>query len=233
MIPEIPRWRLAATGDRCLIVELGDAAPAIQPLADRLAELALPGVLDIVPALATVAVHFTPGALAPEDLAPRVAEVLAAPATWAAADARLIEVPVCYEAEFGPDLPAVAAACGCTPAEVLARHTAAVHRVAMLGFAPGFPYLTGLDPMLNLPRRATPRTQVPAGSVAIAGVQTGIYPIATPGGWHLLGRTPLRLFDVTRSNPFLLAPGDRVRFVSISAADFRRAADGEAGGTAV
>ena len=133
---------------------------------------------------------------------------------------REVHVPVCYGGDGGPDLDEVAAHCGMSRDEVIARHTAAAYRVAMLGFAPGFPYLLGLDPRLAMPRRADPRQRVPAGSVAIGGHQTGIYPDALPGGWQLLGRTPLRLFDVRRAAPALLAPGDRVRFVAIDADAF-------------
>lgn len=138
---------------------------------------------------------------------------------------REIVIPVCYGDEFGPDLLEVAAHAGITHHEVVARHTATEYTVAMLGFAPGFPYLLGLDPALHVPRRANPRTRVPAGSVAIGGAQTGIYPRELPGGWHLIGRTPLTLFDPDRKPPCLLAPGDRVRFRAINADEFARLAE--------
>jgi KipI family sensor histidine kinase inhibitor len=130
----------------------------------------------------------------------------------------MVEIPVCYGGDFGPDLDALASHAKLTAADVIARHTAATYTVAMLGFAPGFPYLFGLDPALEMPRRASPRTRVPAGSVAIGGAQTGIYPSELPGGWQLIGRTPLALFDAQRDPPSLLMPGDRVRFVAIDAA---------------
>lgn len=131
-----------------------------------------------------------------------------------------IEIPVCYDRAFGPDLDIVASHAGLSGQAVIERHTAATYTVAMLGFAPGFPYLLGLDPTLQVPRRANPRTRVPAGSVAIGGAQTGIYSQELPGGWHLIGRTPLRLFDPLRDQPALLAPGDRVRFRPIGAEEF-------------
>jgi KipI family sensor histidine kinase inhibitor len=131
-------------------------------------------------------------------------------------------IPVCYGGEYGPDLAAVARHCRLDTAAVIARHTAAEYHVAMLGFAPGFPYLLGLDPQLAMPRRADPRQRVPAGSVAIGGSQTGIYPQALPGGWQVIGRTPTRLFDISTTAPALLAAGDRVRFRIIDAATFRR-----------
>jgi len=136
------------------------------------------------------------------------------------ADAAPFDIPVCHAPAFAPDLDALAAHAGLSPQEVVARHCAGDYRVAMVGFAPGFPYLLGLDPRLAMPRRASPRTRVPAGSVAIGGAQTGIYPRESPGGWHLIGRTPLALFDATRESPCLLAAGQRVRFVAIDEATF-------------
>ncbi len=130
------------------------------------------------------------------------------------------DIPVCHAPVFAPDLDALAAHAGLSPREVVARHCTGDYRVAMVGFAPGFPYLLGLDPRLAMPRRATPRTRVPAGSVAIGGAQTGIYPREGPGGWHVIGRTPLAPFDATREAPCLLAAGLRVRFVAIDEAAF-------------
>ena len=126
---------------------------------------------------------------------------------------REIIIPVYYGGAAGEDLHEVAAHAHLSPEEVVARHTRVTYRVAMLGFAPGFPYLLGLDPALAMPRRSTPRTCVPAGSVAIGGLQTGIYPQALPGGWQVIGRTPLRLFDPAAAAPSLLLPGDRVRLI--------------------
>ncbi|MDE2055050.1 MAG: 5-oxoprolinase subunit PxpB, partial [Xanthomonadaceae bacterium] len=139
-----------------------------------------------------------------------------------------VEIPLCYGGEYGPDLDAVAVHARLPRGDVIARHTATEYAVAMLGFAPGFPYLLGLDPALQVPRRTTPRTRVPAGSVAIGGAQTGIYPRELPGGWHLIGRTPLALFDPAREPPCLLAPGDRVRFRAIEADEFARLAERDA-----
>lgn len=137
---------------------------------------------------------------------------------------RVVVIPVCYGREYGPDLAEVAALCRLDPETVIARHTDADYRVAMLGFAPGFPYLLGLNPQLSVPRRGDPRQRVPAGSVAIGGSQTGIYPEVLPGGWQLIGRTPLRLFDITANTPSLLATGDRVRFLAIDEDRFHQLA---------
>ncbi|MBS0581582.1 MAG: 5-oxoprolinase subunit PxpB [Proteobacteria bacterium] len=225
-------------GDRALLLRLGAGIDAtlnacVHALAHTLREAALPGVVDIVPAYASVAVHYDPRAwsepaasTAPgERLAQRLLEIAAAlpaPARTAlsAEQGTVLEIPVCYGGEHGPDLADVAGLAGVGADEVIARHVAGDYRVAMLGFAPGFPYLLGLDPALHAPRRANPRTRVPAGSVAIGGAQTGIYPRELPGGWQILGRTPLTLFDAARDPPALLAPGQRVRFRAIDADKF-------------
>jgi KipI family sensor histidine kinase inhibitor len=135
----------------------------------------------------------------------------------AEAQSRVVTVPVHYGGQDGPDLDFVAAHSGLTPAEVIALHTAPLYPVYFMGFAPGFPYLGGLDPRIAAPRLPSPRTCIPAGSVGIAGAQTGVYPLATPGGWRLIGRTKLPLFDPAREPPFLLSPGDRIRFVAVEA----------------
>jgi KipI family sensor histidine kinase inhibitor len=131
-------------------------------------------------------------------------------------------VPAIYGGEFGPDLESVTEQLRLSPAEVVARHTASIQSVYMIGFAPGFAYVGDLPAELALPRRATPRERVPAGSVAIAGRQTGIYPRSTPGGWHLIARTPINLFDPARDPPAYLRPGDRVQFIRIQPTDWDR-----------
>ncbi|MGH8675413.1 MAG: 5-oxoprolinase subunit PxpB, partial [Burkholderiales bacterium] len=182
-------------------------------------------VREVVPALTGIAVHFDP-----ED-----ADLPAAP--FAAAEAlirecvdampsrapgRAIDVPVCYDPEFALDVVEVAEKSGIEPEQIAQRHSRTEHRVLMVGFSPGLPYLAGLDPALALPRRATPRTRVPAGSVAIANLQTTVYPFETPGGWSVIGRTPLVLFDPARDPPSLFASGDRVRFIAVSRAEYAR-----------
>jgi inhibitor of KinA len=130
---------------------------------------------------------------------------------------------VCYGGEYGPDLETVAAFAHISGAEVIRIHTAATYRVFMVGFVPGFAYLGIVDSRIAMPRHSTPRVRVPQGSVGIAGVQTGIYPAETPGGWQLIGRTPIKPFDTGRAEPFLMKPGDAVRFHAIAPADFERA----------
>jgi KipI family sensor histidine kinase inhibitor len=175
----------------------------------------LPGVRDLHPAYATVLVVFDPLATTATDLERRIADVLAATAPWPASAERQVEIPVCYEEACAPDLAEVAAHTGLSPIEVVRTHAAADYFVAFVGFVPGFAYLGGLPAELATPRLAAPRTRVPRGSVAIGGSQTGIYPLVTPGGWRIIGRTPLELFRADREPPALLAPGDRVRFTPI------------------
>lgn len=198
--------RLRTAGACGVLVEVDDL-PTVHRLAAAVRAAALPGVVDVVPGFVTVLVTTAdPASLAGVRAAlPRMA---LPPAEDVAG--RRVEVPVVYD---GEDLPEVSRLTGLSPAEVVTRHTAPDYVVAFLGFAPGFPYLVGLDAALHVPRRATPRTAVPAGSVGLAGAQTGIYPRATPGGWQLLGRTDVVLFDAAREPPALLAPGDRLRFV--------------------
>lgn len=147
--------------------------------------------------------------------------LLAASSAAAEEGSRLVEIPVCYGGAFGPDLAACAARSGMAEAEFIAAHASIDYKVALIGFMPGFPYLTGLPQALAQPRRPSPRSRVPAGSVGIAGGQTGIYPLASPGGWQLIGRTPLRLFDPGRGEPSLLRAGDALRFVAVPASDER------------
>jgi inhibitor of KinA len=131
----------------------------------------------------------------------------------------VVEVPVCYGGEFGPDLSDVAMFGGCSEETVIDLHTGRDYRVYLVGFIPGFAYMAEVEPRIAVPRRSSPRTAVPAGSVAIAGGQTGIYPAVTPGGWNIIGRTPIKPYDPDRDEPFLFKPGDRVRFHRISEAD--------------
>lgn len=189
-----------------MLVEV-DGLPAVHRLAAAVRAAALPGVVDVVPGYRTVLVTTDePAALAAVRAA--LPDFPLPPAS--AARGRRVELPVVYD---GPDLADVAALTGLGVEQVVARHTAPEYVVAFLGFTPGFPYLVGLDPALHVPRRRTPRTAVPAGSVGLAGDQTGVYPRASPGGWQLLGRTGAVLFDAAREPPALLAPGDRLRFV--------------------
>jgi KipI family sensor histidine kinase inhibitor len=211
------RDSITPAGDSVLLLELGDAAidPALNARASGIARLirdrAIPGVRDIVSTFRTVAVYFDPLATDVDAVAAALHQAADAPATEI--PGRVVDIPVVYGGDAGPDLEDVAAFAHCSPAEVVARHAGRRYRVYMLGFLPGFPYMAHTDPTIAAPRRATPRLRVAAGSVGIAGAQTGIYPRESPGGWQIIGRTPLVVFDAVRTPPALLAPGDQVRFV--------------------
>jgi len=210
---------LSPLGDSAMVLTLGNVVDEsmvarVKSLASVIEERRLPGVFDVVPAFATVAVFYDPAR--PGGYAQLVGE-LGAIAVAAADDGtvgavRRLEIPVCYGGEFGPDLEAVAAQHHLEPAEVIALHSSADYLVQAIGFVPGFAYLGGLPATLATARRATPRREVPAGSLGIGGDQTGVYPLATPGGWNLIGRTPVRMFDPDRAEPAVLRTGDRVRF---------------------
>jgi KipI family sensor histidine kinase inhibitor len=171
-----------------------------------------PGLLDVVPTYVAVTVFYDPLVSSYMDIAPALLAVCESinPASVAATTPRTHDIPVDYD---GQDLADVAAACGLTVEDVVTRHSARTYTVDLIGFVPGFAYLSELDPTLQLPRRPQPRPRVRAGSVAIAGSQTAVYPLDTPGGWHLIGTTDTVMFDPTRAAPALLAPGDSVRFV--------------------
>lgn len=198
--------RLRPVGPLGVLAEVADLS-TVHRLVAAVRGSGLP-VVDVVPGYRTVLVTTasTAGLAAVRQALP----LLDLPAA-SAVSSRTVEVPVVYD---GVDLASVAALTGLSESEVVRRHAAPDYVVAFLGFTPGFPYLVGLDPSLHVPRRSTPRTSVPAGSVGLAGPQTGVYPQATPGGWQLIGRTPVSLFDVERDPPALLAAGDRLRFVA-------------------
>jgi inhibitor of KinA len=230
-------WRIAPLGDCALIVEFGqrvdrDISAQARTAASELLRASVPGVTDVVPAFTTVALHYRPEALGATEtpyqhLRGRVEAILARAVPSQQEATRVVEVPVCYGGEFGPDVEEVATRCKLTTDQVIRFHAESPHVVYMLGFAPGFPYLGGLDPRLGMPRRSTPRTAVPQGSVAIAREQSAIYALETPGGWNLIGRTPLRLFRPESEPPCLLRPGDQVHFVPIMLERYRALEKGE------
>jgi KipI family sensor histidine kinase inhibitor len=206
-----------------LLVEL---EPLIDPivnerailLGERVRARAVRGVRDVVPGYCTVGIHFDP---LQADLAAleRAVEIECASLEHqdSVAERAAIEIAVRYGGPFGPDLDDVARHAGCTTADVIARHSERTYRVYMLGFVPGFAYMGRVDPLIAMPRHRVPREKVPAGSVGIAGLQTGVYPVESPGGWQLIGHTDAVMFDARRSQPSLLAAGDLVRFVPTGA----------------
>lgn len=221
------QWAVQPLGEDALLLRCGHTIDAntnacVHALAQQLQQQRPAWLQDIVPAYASLALFINPTAFFSTDEPLKEAEAWLRPFIQRSANVQqeasshCVEIPVHYGGEAGPDLDEIAQHCGLTQKEVIDKHCAVEYRVAMLGFSPGFPYLLGLNPALATPRKARPRTHVPAGSVAIGGAQTGLYPQVSPGGWNIIGRTDLQLFAPQRSSPSLLAPGDRVRFIAIS-----------------
>jgi len=225
------QWDIVPHGDRCLVIRFGsgiDVAVGRRcgAAAAALRKAAIRGVSDIVPTFNTVAVHYLPGHFAANtsarNLEAEIENVLReADLQRGGAGGRLLELPVCYGGPFGPDLSDVAERVGLSEAEIIELHSGEPVYVFMLGFAPGAPFMGVHDERFALPRRTTPRTAVPAGSVGIANRQTFIYPNELPGGWNIIGRTPLPLFDPFGDPATLISPGDSVRFMPISEQAFK------------
>lgn len=218
--------RFARASDHSLLISFGDEInlDLHRQVLRMQSGLRVPGVLNLHPAYASMLVSFDP--LRTSHQAIEAAALNVEGGNPELPESRLVEIPVCYGGGFGPDLEDVARLSGLATDEVVATHSGAEYRVYFLGFAPGFPYLGGLPPALSVPRLEEPRRSVPAGSVAIGGSQTGVYPVPTPGGWRLIGRTPLRLFDPAGEPPTLLEAGDRVRFQAIDRDRYERLSRG-------
>jgi KipI family sensor histidine kinase inhibitor len=222
---EKARFRLS--GDRALLAEYGDGIdPVINEKVRAMTALLkknLPaGVEAVVPAYRSLSLLYDPLATTPARLKEILHTLEADPHTVEIAEAKIVPIPVCYDGEFGPDMGVVAEHTGLREDKIVSIHSSVDYRIYMIGFTPGFCYLGGLDHRLQTPRRKTPRTELPAGSVGVAESQTGVYPVASPGGWQIIGRTPLRLFAPARKTPFLYEAGDRIRFVPIDEAEFHR-----------
>lgn len=228
--------RFSPLGDRAVTITLGHTIDEpthrlVRAVSAALEADAPPGVLDRVAAFASVTVHYDPTRIPAGDdpdespyerLVATLARRLSRVRTDALPPPRTVEIPVCYGGDLGPDLGTLAARHQTTADEVVRIHSSADYLVYMVGFIPGFAYLGGLPIEIATPRRSSPRTAVPAGSVGIGGQQTGVYPLESPGGWNLIGRTPVRVFDLSRERPTLLDTGDRVKFYPISLDEFRQ-----------
>lgn len=216
--------RVVPAGDCALIVEFEERIdPEINAeviaLAESIRAVGFRGVRDVVPTFRSVAVYFDPLTVDYDALLAHL-EGSRRSAVAAAVSTSVVRIPVCYGGEFGPDLADVAAFAGIGEADVVTLHSAVIYRVFMLGFVAGFAYLGSVDARIAMPRHSTPRVRVPPESVGIAGTQTGIYPLATPGGWRVIGRTPMKPFDLRRDEPFLVRAGDSVQFYPITRAEF-------------
>jgi len=218
------RWKGSGTRPEPAIVEEVDA------WARRIRAAGIPGVQQVFPAFDSLAVIYDPLRLSYEQLAARIRQLDRQKPPEPETTVPVLEVPVVYGGEYGPDLPAVAQACSLTEDEVVAIHTGKLYKVWMIGFLSGFPYAGALDERLVLPRKSSPSLSVRAGSVAIAGNLTGIYPLSSPGGWHIIGWTPWTIFDWRRDPPALFQAGSRVRFRAISPSEIDLHRDGPSAG---
>jgi len=217
--------RYLPAGDQGIVAEFGDTIdPAlnrrVRDLAVAVERARPPAVVDLVPTYRSLLVLYDGRLASFDQMRDALARIEADADSSPVPPPRVVDMPTCYGGDFGPDLAFVAVHAGLTPDEVVAIHTGAEYLVYMMGFTPGFTYLGGMSPRIAAPRLETPRTQIPAGSVGIAQRQTGIYPVDSPGGWQLIGRTPVRLFDPGRTPPVIVEAGDFVRFVPIDRAAY-------------
>ena len=217
-------FQLRPAGDSALLVQLPERIdPDVNAWCialGRAVEQRGGAISDVVVGYCSVTVYFDPLSTDARWLEAEIASIASNLGELAQDTGGFVEVPVCYGGDFGPDLAEVARFGNCSPEDVITIHSSATYRVYMVGFVPGFAYLAEVDRRIAAPRRPSPRTAVPAGSVAIAGGQTGIYPSSTPGGWNIIGRTPVKPYEPSRREPFLLKAGDRVRFRRIDPSEF-------------
>ena len=223
-----PRFLLG--GDKALYIELGSSIDRgvnrqIKRLVRSIDEASIPGVIDLAPTYCSILVYYDPLRIAVDDLQRRLTSLSQSTTQESSEVARVVEVPSLYGGEYGPDLDFVASHNNLSQEEVIGIHTGSDYLVYMLGFNPGFPYLGGMSERVATPRLSTPRVKIPAGSVGIAESQTGVYPLDSPGGWRLIGRTPVPMFDPNRDPPAIAQAGDYVRFVSIDKARYQELED--------
>lgn len=217
--------KILTAGDSALLIEFEQKiAPEINAqitaFVHLLKEQHIEGVTDLIPAFASLLINYDPRVIGYKDLKARIEELLKIEVSEEASEARVFEIPVCYGGEYGPDLANIAENAGLSEQEVIDIHCSKDYLIYMLGFLPGFVYLGGLDERIHTPRLANPRISIPAGSVGIAASQTGIYPLNSPGGWQLLGMTPVKTYDPERETPILVEAGDYIRFVPVTEEEF-------------
>ena len=219
-------------GESGLVVELGttidqEINTTVHRLAASLRKEFTTEIDAVVPTYRSLMIYFNPLQVSRNEVKQRVEKIYAQVSVAAAAEqqSRVVYIPTCYGGEFGPDLPFVASNAGLEPAEVIRIHTSTAYKLYMIGFTPGFPYLGGMSEKIATPRLQKPRTCIPAGSVGIAGTQTGLYPMESPGGWQLIGRTPLKVFNPAAANPFLYVAGDYLKFEPVSPEEYAAIAE--------
>ena len=217
--------KILTAGDSALLIEFEQKiAPEINAQITAFVHLLkgqhIEGVTDLIPAFASLLINYDPRVIGYKDLKARIEELLKIEVSEEASEARVFEIPVCYGGEYGPDIANIAENAGLSEQEVIDIHCSKDYLIYMLGFLPGFVYLGGLDERIHTPRLANPRISIPAGSVGIAASQTGIYPLNSPGGWQLLGMTPVKTYDPERETPILVEAGDYIRFVPVTEEEF-------------
>ena len=218
--------QIVPLGDSAVIIQFGnqitpDIHRLVSACAARLEKEPFSGMVECVPAFTTITVFYNPLQLSFKEVCSALEQTITDMGDTKVNTPRIVEIPVCYGGEFGPDLMFVAEHNGLTADEVIQIHSSGEYLVYMIGFAPGFPYLGGMSERISTPRRQVPRLSIPAGTVGIAGMQTGMYPIETPGGWQMIGRTPVSLFRPTHHTPSLLQSGDMIHFRPISPKEFQ------------
>lgn len=219
--------RILTAGDSSLLVEFGkEISPEINrkitATVQMMKEQHIEGVVDVIPAFCSLLINYDPRVISYEDIRERIQNIVKLDAQAGADIKRVYEIPVCYGGEYGPDLDNIAEHAGLTKEEVIEIHSSRDYLIYMLGFLPGFTYLGGLDERIHTPRLANPRIKINAGSVGIGGSQTGIYPLDSPGGWQLMGMTPVKTYDPKREKPILVEAGDYIRFVPVDEEEYKR-----------
>ncbi len=223
----MPDIRILTAGDSALLIEFGkDINPEtnrkITALVQLMREQHIEGIVDVIPAFCSLLINYDPRVLSYEELKERMEHLLKMETKTEATRKCIFEIPVCYGGEYGPDIENIAEHAGLSVEEVIKIHSSKDYLIYMLGFLPGFTYLGGLDERIHTPRLASPRLKIRAGSVGIGGSQTGIYPLDSPGGWQLMGMTPVRTYDPERQTPILVEAGDYIRFIPIDEEEFLR-----------
>ena len=219
--------KIMTAGDSSILIQFGnsidpDINARIAATVQLMKEQHIEGVVDIIPAFCSLLINYDPRVISYDEMKTRMEKILSVEIAAGARKKKVYEIPVCYGGEFGPDLPTIAEHAGLSEQEVIDIHSSTDYLIYMLGFLPGFTYLGGLDERIHTPRLANPRIRIPAGSVGIGGSQTGIYPMDSPGGWQLMGMTPVKTYDPDREVPILVEAGDYIRFVPVDRAEYDR-----------
>ncbi|NME58396.1 5-oxoprolinase subunit PxpB [Dorea formicigenerans] len=223
----MPDIRILTAGDSALLIEFGkeinpETNRKITAIVQLMREQHIEGIVDVIPAFCSLLINYDPRVLSYEELKERMENLLKMETKTETTRKRIFEIPVCYGGEYGPDIDNIAEHAGLSVNEVIKIHSSKDYLIYMLGFLPGFTYLGGLNERIHTPRLASPRLTIRAGSVGIGGSQTGIYPLDSPGGWQLMGLTPVRTYDPERQTPILVEAGDYIRFIPIDEEEFLR-----------